>query len=55
MLKIQTTSVCLEPNELVELERVTLDDDREGALKFLKHLAARIEASQVRCGDFHKK
>ena len=55
MLKIQTTSVCLEPEDLIELERVVLDEDREDALKFLKRLVARIEVSQVRCGDLHKK
>ena len=54
MLKMKTTSVCLEPDELMKIERIVLDEDREGALKFLKHIHDRIEASQVRCGDLHR-
>ena len=51
MLKLLTTSICLNPEELAELERIVLDDDSDGALKFLKRLHGRLEASQVRCGD----
>ena len=51
MLKMQPTSLCLSPEELMELERIVIDDDLEGALKFLKRLHGRLEISQVRCGD----
>lgn len=31
MLKLQTSSLCIEPNDLMELERIVMDDDSEGA------------------------
>ena len=51
MLKLLMSSLCFNPEELMELERIILDDDSEGALKYLKRLHGRLEASQVRCGD----
>lgn len=55
MLKLKTTSVCMAPEELVQIERAVLDDDADAALKFLKRLHDRIQAEQVRCGDLHNK
>ncbi len=36
MLEIRKTAIALEENELVELERIIIDDNTEDALKFLK-------------------
>ena len=36
MLDITRKTLTLEPQEVMELERIIIDDDREGALQFLK-------------------
>ena len=51
MLKLKMSSLCLDAEELMEIERIILDDDLEGALRFVRKLHAKLEASQVRCGD----
>ena len=47
MLEIRKTAISLEENELIELERIILDSDKEEALKYLKmHLYDKITQSQ---------
>lgn len=36
MLEITKKTLTLEPQEVMELERIIIDDDREGAFQFLK-------------------
>lgn len=36
MLEITKKALTLEPQEVMELERIIIDDDREGAFQFLK-------------------
>jgi hypothetical protein len=36
MIEIRKTSIVLEENDLIELERIIIDDDEDEALKFLK-------------------
>ena len=36
MLEIRKTVLSLEENELIELERIIIDSDKEEALRFLK-------------------
>ncbi len=36
MLEIKKTAIALEEIDLIELERIILDSDREEALRFLK-------------------
>jgi hypothetical protein len=36
MLEIKKKTLTLEPQEVMELERIIIDDDREGAFQFLK-------------------
>ncbi len=36
MLEIIRKTLTLEPQEVMELERIIIDDDREGAFQFLK-------------------
>ncbi len=36
MLEIRNTVLSIEENELIELERIMLDSDKEEALRFLK-------------------
>ena len=36
MLEIKKTAISLEEMDLIELERIIIDGDREEALKFLK-------------------
>jgi hypothetical protein len=36
MLEIKNTVLNLEENELIDLERILLDNDKEEALRFLK-------------------
>jgi hypothetical protein len=47
MLEIKKTAVSLNPEELIELERIIMDEDREGAYLFLKKsVYRRLETSQ---------
>jgi len=36
MLEITKKTLTLDPQEVMELERIIIDDDREGAFQFLK-------------------
>ncbi len=46
MLEIKRTAISLDENDLVELERISIDGDKEGALGFLKKVYNRIIHSQ---------
>jgi hypothetical protein len=47
MLEITKKALTLEPQEVMELERKIIDDDREGAFQFLKkNIYQRFIASQ---------
>ena len=44
-------TVTFTEEDLQELDRVSVDKDTEGALKFLEEIRARMKASNVRpCG-----
>lgn len=36
MIEIRKTAIAFEENDLIELERIIIDSDKEEALKFLK-------------------
>ncbi len=47
MLEIKKKTLTLDPQEVMELERIIIDEDREGALQFLKkNIYPRFIASQ---------
>jgi len=47
MLEAKREAVALEPQELVELEQIVTDGDRDGAYRFLKeHVYKRILSAQ---------
>jgi hypothetical protein len=47
MLEITKKVLTLEPREVMELERIIIDDDREGAFQFLKkNIYQRFVSSQ---------
>ncbi len=47
MLDIKRKTLTLEPQEVMELERIIIDDDRDGALQFLKkHIYQQFTLSQ---------
>jgi len=47
MLNIIRKTLALEPQEVMELERIIIDDDREGAFQFLKkNIYQRFISSQ---------
>ena len=46
MLEIKRTAISLDENDLIELERICIDRDKEGALGFLKKFHKRIIYSQ---------
>lgn len=47
MLNIIRKTLALEPQEVMELERIIIDDDREGAFQFLKkNIYQRFVSSQ---------
>jgi hypothetical protein len=47
MLNIIRKTLTLEPQEVMELERIIIDDDREGAFQFLKkNIYQRFISSQ---------
>lgn len=50
MLKIQKGVISLEPEEVMELERIITDQDPESAYRFLKKIYQRLEISQRQCG-----
>lgn len=48
---MKKTTVILDEEELMELERILLDEEKEEALQFLEQIKAKIKASQTRtCG-----
>jgi hypothetical protein len=47
MLEIKKTAIAFEGTDLIEIERIVIDGDQEGALRFLKKsVYARIVQSQ---------
>ena len=47
MLEMRKAAVTLEPAQLMELERIVTDEDREGAMSFLKrHIYNTVLKSQ---------
>lgn len=47
MLEIKKSAVSLNQEELIELERVILDEDRDAAYQFLKkNIYRKLESSQ---------
>ena len=47
MLEIKKKTLTLEPQEVMELERIIIDEDREGAFHFLKkNIYQRFISSQ---------
>ena len=47
MLEIKRQAVALEPEQVLELERIVTDQDREAAYAFLKkHVYNRLSGSQ---------
>jgi hypothetical protein len=46
MLEIKRTAISLDENDLLELERIFIDGDKEGALELLKKVYTRIIHSQ---------
>jgi len=47
MLEIKKKTLTLEPQEVMELERIIIDEDREGAFQFLKkNIYQRFISSQ---------
>jgi len=52
MLKIENTAIFLDPEEVMDLERIALDDDREEALKFVKKIIyKKAELAQKSYGE----
>ena len=45
MLEIRKTAIALEEEDLVELERIVADEDREGTLAFLRKAVYRRPAA----------
>lgn len=42
--------ITLEPEEVIEVQRIVLDEDRDGALTFLrKKIEKKIKAVTTRC------
>lgn len=51
MLEIKREIVSLEPEDVMELERIITDRDQGSAYKFLKKkIYQRMEISQRKCG-----
>ena len=47
MLEIKKSAIPITPEELIELERIIMDEDREAAYLFLKkNVYRKIEKSQ---------
>lgn len=46
MLEITRKTLSFEPQELIDLERIVLDGDREGAFAFVKKLCRQLRAAQ---------
>ena len=46
-MKLKKKTLTLEPQEVMELERIIIDEDREGAFQFLKkNIYQRFISSQ---------
>ena len=51
-MKIQKIGIMLDESELVDLQAILLDQDRDAAFQFVKHLAKKIEVQQrQQCGS----
>jgi len=68
MLEITRKSLALEPEEVMELERIITDDDKDEALRFLKksvykklltsqenRLKSHLDGDKDPAGSFDKK
>lgn len=52
MLKIEKSGVYLDEQEMMELEAIIFDEDRQAAFEFLKRLRKKIEVQQRQhCGS----
>lgn len=53
MLESRRTAVALDEEELIELQRIIIDHDEEGALKFLKRAVynkvAKSQSGRLKC------
>ncbi len=50
-MKIEKSAIYLEEQEMLELQRILLDEDEKAALEFLKRIKKRIDLQQRRhCG-----
>ncbi len=51
-MKIQKLGIVLEEAELIELQAILFDQDRDAAFQFLKRLAKKVEIQQrQQCGS----
>jgi hypothetical protein len=51
-MKIQKIGIMLDESELVDLQAILLDQDRDAAFQFVKHLSKKIEVQQrQQCGS----
>lgn len=51
-MKIQKSGVVLEETEVIDLQAILLDQDKDAALEFVKRLARKIEIQQRhQCGS----
>jgi hypothetical protein len=68
MLEAKREAVALEPQELVELEQIVTDEDRDGAYRFLKErvykrilsaqggrLKSHLDGASDPAGSFRRK
>jgi hypothetical protein len=46
MLEITRKTLSLKPEEVIDLERIVLDGNREGAFAFVKNIYRKLVASQ---------
>ena len=47
-MKLEKLAVLLDEQELLELEAIVQDEDRDAALRFLRRLRLRIEQIQLK-------
>ncbi len=47
-MKLEKLAVALDEEELLELETIVQDGDKEAALRFLRRLRQRIEQMQAK-------
>ena len=47
-MKLEKLAVPLDPEEMLELEAIVQDEDRDAALRFLRRLRLRIQQMQLK-------